>query len=357
MVQPPTLPVSSGEDGKPAVEQQIPITDINLTSLRQMREAAAQAKKTDSSALFGEPGPYRIGPGDVLQITVWDHPELAAAVGPPGNPQRPSDAAGGFVVDHDGNVQLPYAGKVDISGDAAGLVHVGGETADQAQRKIYRLLSEVFVKPQVTVRVTSFRAGQIYVDGEVRAPGAQTINDIPMTLSEALNRAGGFSPNADQSRIVIVRDGTSYPVNVTQMIESGQSPSRVMLKNGDMLRVMSREDNGVYVMGEVGKPATVMPMTDGKLTLAEALSQAGSVNPGSADAKELYVIRDAARGKPEIYHLNATSPVSMLLANQFNLQSKDVVYIDSSGLVRFSRVLNLLLPLVNAGLTTAIVTK
>jgi polysaccharide export outer membrane protein len=357
MVQPPTLPVSSGEDGKPAEEQQIPITDINLTSLRQMREAAAQAKKTDSSALFAEPGPYRIGPGDVLQITVWDHPELAAAVGPPANPQRPSDAAGGFVVDHDGNVQIPYTGKVQISGDAAGLVHVAGETADQAQRQIYRLLSEVFLKPQVTVRVTSFRAAQIYVDGEVRAPGAQTINDIPMTLSEALNRAGGFSPNADQSRIVIVRDGTSYPVNITQMIESGQSPSRVMLKNGDMLRVLSREDNGVYVMGEVGKPATVMPMADGKLTLAEALSQAGSVNPGSADAKQLYVIRDAASGKPEIYHLNATSPVSMLLANQFNLQSKDVVYIDSSGLVRFSRVLNLLLPLVNAGLTTAIVTK
>jgi polysaccharide export outer membrane protein len=47
----------------------------------------------------------------------------------------------------------------------------------------------------------------------------------------------------------------------------------------------------------------------------------------------------------------------MLLANQFELEPKDVVYLDSGGLVRFSRVLNLLLPLINAGLTGAIVTK
>jgi polysaccharide export outer membrane protein len=98
-------------------------------------------------------------------------------------------------------------------------------------------------------------------------------------------------------------------------------------------------------------------MKDGKLSLGEALSQAGSVSSNSADAKELYVIRGGPGIKPQIWHLDATSPVSMLLANQFELEPKDVVYVDSSGLVRFSRVLNLLLPLVNAGLTGAIVTK
>ena len=47
----------------------------------------------------------------------------------------------------------------------------------------------------------------------------------------------------------------------------------------------------------------------------------------------------------------------MVLANQFDLQPKDVVYVDSNSLVRASRVLNLLLPAINAGLTGAIVTK
>jgi polysaccharide biosynthesis/export protein len=69
------------------------------------------------------------------------------------------------------------------------------------------------------------------------------------------------------------------------------------------------------------------------------------------------VIRGGPGLKPQVYHLDATSPVSMLLANQFELEPKDIVYLDAGGLVRFSRVLNLLLPLVNAGLTAAVVTK
>ena len=62
-------------------------------------------------------------------------------------------------------------------------------------------------------------------------------------------------------------------------------------------------------MGEVNKPATVLPMRNGKLSLGEAISQAGSINHGTADAKELYVIRGGPGIKPQVYHLDATSPV------------------------------------------------
>jgi polysaccharide export outer membrane protein len=347
MVKPATLPETSTADGDPATEVQYPITPIDLTLIRQMHSATAQVHNAEVKGLYAVPGAYKLGPGDVLQITVWDHPELAAALGQPAASTRPSDASPGFVVDHEGNVDFPYVGNV----------HVGGQSADQVQKKIAQGLSRVFVSPQVTVRVASYRASQVYIDGEVRAPGAQTINDIPMTLTEAINRAGGFAPNADQSRVVLIRDGVSYPVSVSDMIDSGVNPARIMLANGDMLRVLSREDNAVYVMGEVNKPATVLPTRNGTLTLSDALSQAGSMNPATADAKQLYVIRDAGNLKPQIYHLDATSPVAMVLANQFELQPRDVVYLDNNSLVRFSRVLNLLLPLISAGLTGAVVGK
>jgi polysaccharide export outer membrane protein len=110
-------------------------------------------------------------------------------------------------------------------------------------------------------------------------------------------------------------------------------------------------------MGEVNKPATILPMRDGKLSLSEALSQAGSFNPNTADAKQTFVIRNSTSDKPEIYHLDTTSPVSMLLANQFELQPKDVVYVDNNSLVRFNRVLTLLLPAINAGVTAALLAK
>ncbi len=347
MVTPATLPQTSAQNGDPVTQVEVPMTTIDLELIRRMRAATSQDHALDKLDLFGKPGPYQLGAGDVLQITVWDHPELAAALGQPVQPQRPVDAASGFLVDESGNIQFPYVGDV----------HVAGDTVDQAQRKIYQRLSTVFMKPQLTVRVASFRAAQVYIDGEVRAPGAQTINDIPMTLTEALNRAGGFSPNADQSRVVIVRNGVSYPINVAAMIAQGKNPAQILLKGGDMLRVVSRDDDGVYLMGEINKPATVIPNRNGSLTLSDALSQAGSINTGTADAKQLYVIRGSMSDKPQIYHLDATSPVSMLLANQFQLEPQDVVYLDSSGLVRFSRILNLLLPAINAGLTGAIVTK
>ena len=347
MVQPPTLPVSNTDDGQATGAEQIPITDITLATVQQERQSMVSGAADDLTPLFGDVAAYKIGPGDVLQITVWDHPELAAAVGQPVAPTRPSDAAVGFLVDHEGNLEFPYVGTL----------HVAGESAEQVQRRITADLGKVMVKPQVTVRIASFRASQVYIDGEVRAPGSQTINDIPMTLTEAISRAGGFAPTADQGHVVIVRGDKTYYVNVSQMLRNNQNPSKIVLQNGDLLRIESREDYGVYVMGEVNKPATVLPMRNGKLSLGEAISQAGSLNSATAEAQSLYVIRGGPGLKPQIWHLDATSPVSMLLANQFELEPKDVVYVDAGGLVRFNRVLNLLLPLVNAGLTAAIVTK
>lgn len=348
MVGPATLPVSEAAQQSTASELTIPITDIDLALVTQLRDTAAHQNDSETRDLMGNAGPYLLGVGDVLQITVWDHPELAAALGTqPQSANRPNDPVQGFLIDSNGNVQFPYVGSL----------HVAGKRTDEAQSILVSELTKVFVKPQVTVRVASFRARQVYVDGEVRAPGGVPINDIPMTLYEAINRAGGFSPSADQSRLVLVRAGISYPLNLSQMLERNQNPSNIVLRNGDLLRVVSRDDNGVYVMGEVNKPITALPMKNGKLTLSDALSQAGSLNTNSADAAQLYVIRGSQTTAPQVFHLNAHSPVSMILANQFELQPKDVVYVDGNGLVRFSRVLSLLLPGINAGLTAAIVTK
>ena len=350
MDTPATVDETGGEYSKEPVQKtQIPITDINLALIRQMGTQAGQPKLSpDILSLFGKPGPYTVGPGDVLQITVWDHPELAAALGQPAATTRDADAAPGFVVDEAGNIQFPYAG----------VVHVAGDSTETIRHKIVSRISRVYKSPEVTVRITSYRASQIYVDSEVGKPGAQQINDIGMTLTQAIGRAGGFTGAADQGEVTLVRGGTSYPINFNEIVKSGHNPNDLVLKPGDMLRVGSRDEHGIFVMGEVNKPATVLPMRNGRLSLAQALSEAGSINPNTAKAKELFVIRTSTTGsQPQIYHLDATSPVSMVLANQFALQPKDVVYVDNGGLVKFNRVLNLLLPAINAGLTAAIVTK
>ncbi|HEV3105323.1 MAG TPA: polysaccharide biosynthesis/export family protein [Trinickia sp.] len=349
MATPPTLPVTTTDTGSVTNEQQIPIVPIDLTLINQLREAHLNDVKTANSIdLFAKAGPYRIGAGDVLQITVWDHPELAAALGQQAQTAKTADPTSGFVVDGEGNIQFPYITQP---------IHAAGKTVDQVQREIRGELSRIFNGPQVTVRIASFRASQVYVDGEVRAPGAQTINDIPMSLTEAINRAGGFSANADRSHLTLLRNGASYPLDLTRMMAIGKNPQDIMLAPGDTLRVSARDDNTAYVMGEVNKPTAALPSSDGRLTLSEALNQAGFINQTTSDAKQLYVIRQSSGEQPTVYHLDARSPVSMLLANQFDLHPKDVVYVDNGSLVRFNRVLNLLLPAINAGVTAAVVTK
>jgi polysaccharide export outer membrane protein len=354
MIVPSNIDVSGGEySSEPRQQITVPITDINLDEIQKLQSTAKvdlpQQVQSMLTAASSEPPSYKIGKGDVLQITVWDHPELVAALGQPNPNSRPSDAGPGFLVDDEGNVQFPYAGNI----------HVAGQTVKQIQAKISGLISKIYKDPQVTVRVGSFRYAQVYIDGEVRAPGVQQINDIPMTLTEAIGRAGGFTPNADQSKVDLIRDNQTIRINIPDLIDAGKNPAQIMLQRGDMLRVAARDENGIYVMGEVNRPATILPMRSGKLTLAEALSQAGSLNQNTAEAKQLFVIRApyGSSGKPQIFHLDATSPVSMILANQFDLQPKDVVFVDNGALVKFNRVLSLLLPAINAGLTAAVLTK
>lgn len=348
MVSPPSLPETGGEySSDPEQTVQIPVTDINLKLLRDMKGQTTELNQQTAGLFSNKPPSYKLGPGDVLQITVWDHPELAAALGQPQQATSKSDPGLGFLVDADGNIQFPYAGTI----------HVGGKDATTVQRELYKKLSVVYSKPEVTVRVSSFRSSQVYVDGEVHAPGPAQINDIPMSLTEAINRTGGFTTNADQSHVELTRDGRTYDINVPDLIRRGRAPTSIYLQPGDLLRVGARDEYGVYLMGEVNRPATILPMRDGRLSLAEALSQAGSLNPNTAYAKQLFVIRNSMSDKPEIYHLDATSPTSMLLANQFNLEPKDVVYVDNNGLVKFNRVLSLLLPAINAGVTAALLAK
>ncbi|MFM0208812.1 polysaccharide biosynthesis/export family protein [Paraburkholderia sediminicola] len=349
MITPAALQDTGGDYSTEASQQQqIPITDINLALLRKMNQAQTSSQlPQETLALFGKPTAYKVGPGDVLQIVVWDHPELAAALGQPAQNTKTTDAAPGFLIDENGDIQFPYAGTV----------HVAGRDVASIQKELHKRLSNVYQKPEVTVRVASFRNAQVYVDGEVRTPGAQSVTDIPLSLTSVIGQGGGFTANADRSRVELIRNGVTYQLNVSDLIKRGRNPSDIYLQAGDMVRVASREDSGVYVMGEVNKPATIVPMPNGSMTLSQALSDSGSFDSNTAAARQLFVIRNSTSDSPQVYHLDATSPVSMLLANQFELQPKDVVYVGQGGLVRFNRVLNLLLPAINAAVTGAVLAK
>ncbi len=312
------------------------LLSITPDLIRQQRAAQPTDVGQDVKRLFGVARPYLIGPGDVLNIVVWDHPELAiipagASVGTDASSLSP--VGNGYNISPDGLIQFPYVGSLKL----------GGLTEYEARDLLARRLSKYLKDPQITVRIQSYRSGRVYVDGEVRTPGLQAVTDIPMTLPEAINRAGGFTATADRSTVAISRNGSTTAINMQQLTELGINPSSILLGSGDLVRVLSREDSKVYVMGEVTRPLA-QPLRNGRLTLNEALGEAGGVSPLSGDPRQIYVVRSARDGQPQIFHLDARSPVAYALAEGFELKSRDVVYVDPSSLVRWNRVISLILP-------------
>jgi len=312
------------------------LVSITPDLLQQQRAVQPTDIGQDVKNLFGEAGPYTIGAGDVLNIVVWDHPELAII---PAGSSSTADASSltsvgnGYNVSPDGLIQFPYVGKVNL----------GGMTEYQARDLLTQRLTKYIKDPQVTVRIQSYRSGRVYIDGEVRVPGLQPINDLPMTLPEAINRAGGFTATADRSRVAISRDGSTTSVNFQQLSALGINPNQILLRRGDLLHVHHRDESKVFVMGEVTRPLA-QQLRNGRLTLNEALGEAGGVNTVSGDPRQIYVVRGTAQGRSEIFHLDASSPMAYALAEGFELRSHDVVYVDPVPLVRWNRVISLILP-------------
>ncbi|HTN65832.1 MAG TPA: polysaccharide biosynthesis/export family protein [Burkholderiaceae bacterium] len=313
---------------------------ITQQLVRQEKERRQQEASADISGLTAPSGTYRLAAGDILAIVVWNHPELAAAVmsmpatGIIGiDNASTSSLPAGFVVDQNGMLQFPFVGSMKAA----------GMTVDELRNQLTSQLARFIKQPDVTVRVQAYRSQRVYVTGEVKTPGLQSINDVPMTLPEALSRSGGTLPTADRGAIEVTRGGKTYHVNLPQLTARGIDPNSIILDNGDVVRVAPRDEGQVFVLGEVTVPRA-LPMKDGRLTLNDALGEAGGLSTITAGARHVYVVRSSPDMDPLVYHLDARSPVSFVLAENFELQRKDVVYVDAHPLANWNRVISLILP-------------
>jgi len=286
-----------------------------------------------------KPQPYRVGPQDILLITVWDHPEITLPLG-----QFRTDAATGMVVDEEGFLYFPYVGKVAVN----------GLTTSQVRDTLTTQLGKVLQNPQVDVKVLAYRSQKVFVGGEVKTPAVYTVTDVPFTLAEAVNRAGGFLSTADDSRLLLIRGDRTWRLDFQALMTAGNQIGQILLKDGDSLHVPNSKEEPVYMLGELVKPGT-MPLVHGSLSLAQAIAEAGGIQGLSADASSIYVIRQAGTSSSvDVFHLDARSPTAMVLADHFQLNPRDIVYVDAGTLVRFSRVMSMLVPTVQAVTSTAL---
>lgn len=178
---------------------------------------------------------YRVGPRDILNITVWDHPELTI----PAGEFRSAESAGN-VVGEDGTFFYPYVG----------VVLAAGRTVEDIREELTKRLSKYIEFVQLDVRVAAYRSQRVYVVGEVATPGVQLVKDIPLTVLEAINNAGGVNQDADLRNIILTRDDKTYSINLLNLYEGGDITQNVLLRHGDVLNVPDNSLNKVFVLGD-----------------------------------------------------------------------------------------------------------
>jgi polysaccharide biosynthesis/export protein len=303
---------------------------------------------------------YKVGINDQLTIIVWDHPELtsggSSAAGTPPLPSttqgNTGTAAGGATMGAaagaaEGGLVVRVANDGTIFSPRVGRLKVVGMDAEHIQQALTKGLAKTIRDPQLDVRISGFNSQSVQATGNLRTPAAESITDVPLTILDAINRAGGALPDADLQNVGVTRDGKRYAVDVAALLETGDQQQNVLLEDGDIIDVPDRANSRVFVLGEVSRPVS-LPMNRGRLTLADAITGAGGLSETSSDPRLIYVIRGADKTlNPEVFKLDMTQVDAVMLMTKFELQPKDVVYIQVANSARFNRLLDQITPALN----------
>jgi polysaccharide export outer membrane protein len=279
---------------------------------------------------------YVLGIGDVLSIGVWDHPELTI----PAAVQRTA-AFDGFRIQADGTITYAYAANIPAA----------GKTIKQLHALLVEKLSKVIENPQLDLKVVGFNSQRAYVTGEVNKPGALPVTEIPLTLIDALNQAGGLSARADWRTVNFTRDNQVQSIKLDDFYTQGDISQNRLLQHGDIIHVNRTDNQKVFVLGDVTNAGSIEINRYG-LSLAEALSDVGGLNENTANANGVFVLRKRPDNKngviADVYQLYAQNVVALVLADQFKLQARDIVYVTTAPIARWNRLISQLVPTISA---------
>jgi len=259
-----------------------------------------------------------LGPGDLLNLSVFGQPELT-------------------------QLQVPVGPDGRISYLEAQNIMAAGLTVDEFRTALNLELGKFRSAPEVIVIPAAYRSKKYYVLGAVGKKGAFPLNR-PMTIIEAVSQADGLEMGvtdrsevvlADLSRSFIARQGKHLPVDFEKLFLEGDLSQNIALEPDDYLYFPSGERPQIYVLGEVRFPGALVfsPHT----STLEAIAVRGGFSD-RAWRTRLLVIRGSL-DHPQAFVVNAADVLSAKTTD-FQLQPRDIVYVSSRPWIRAEDLLD-----------------
>jgi len=249
---------------------------------------------------------YKIGPKDLLEIAVYDLPELSQTV-------RVSD---------DGTISLPLVGKVAIE----------GLTIEEVEKKLGSLLEEKWLKKaRVTVFIKEYQSNRVSVIGAVGKPGMYDLLG-KATLLQMISLAGGLTDQASRELYIWREEKngkqSNIAVNLEDLIINNNQELNIPILPNDVINIPIDPVIQIYVFGAVKTPGALEVKLSKKITLLQAIAQAGGPSEGASNSVVIKR-KDKKTGKEIKINVNLKDIIKGKKPD-IELKEGDVVYVPES---------------------------
>jgi polysaccharide export outer membrane protein len=291
--------------------------DFKTLNNKKVEELDFKIKKFDD--IYNYRYEYILGPADIISIDLTDTDDLDNS----------------YEIDPDGLIDLPFVGKIKIS----------ELTVDGAQNVLREVISDFYKNPDLQINVDEYNSSKVYIVGAVRNQITINLDQKPIKLIEAAIQAN-FNPNAADKLLgtkgFLRRDNQLYKINLNNTFTSLDDGENFFLKKNDVIFI-DRNSDSIHVFGELTKPGEYYPNKNYSLT--ELISTSG-LNQLTSNVKKVFVIREDFSSflKIKVFQLDVSNPVNLVAGKKFLLKPKDIVFIPPTEIVKWNRVISLLLP-------------
>ncbi len=339
----------------------IQVVEVNDKVVRTLVESKQHGKFDDLFPSHGSNN-YEIGPGDIIEVTIWEAPPAMLFGGwdatTIGSTSTNSITLPPQMVDSDGSIVIPFVGRVTIK----------DHTTKEIEAFIVKNLQGKANQPQILVRIVQNNTSSVTVVGEVNTSMMMPLTPKGEHLLDAIAAGGGVKKDVDRTAVQITRE------NVTGMMPLGsviRDPKQnILLAPGDIVTAVYQPQT-FSVLGQTGKNEEI-PFEAQGISLAQALARSGGLKEDRADASGIFVFRfeDAntfnsfgnavasANGTvPAVYNIDLKDPASFFVTQNFPIRNHDVIYVATSEARQTEKFLRLLLMFTSPATTANALTQ